>query len=226
MRHTATTGFWGWLDAFFQTFAGKLVEAAIIVIVAILIAWVLRTIIRSTVHRIVTRVKQRHGVDDTQSLVATPVATARIVQRSRTLGSVLTNIANVAITIITGVLVVNVLVPEVIGSLALITAAVGAGLGFGAQNIVKDVLNGIFIVIEDQFGIGDEVDTGFATGVVESVGIRITTVRDTDGTLWYVRNGEILRVGNMSQSPRPKRRTPPRKPKPAAGNDGSSEAGS
>ncbi|HVL61558.1 MAG TPA: mechanosensitive ion channel domain-containing protein, partial [Microbacterium sp.] len=67
-----------------------------------------------------------------------------------------------------------------------------------AQNIVKDVLNGIFIVAEDQVGIGDVVDLGLATGIVEYVSVRVTTVRDVNGTLWYVRNGEITRIGNMS----------------------------
>ncbi|HWD62030.1 MAG TPA: mechanosensitive ion channel domain-containing protein, partial [Humibacter sp.] len=80
-----------------------------------------------------------------------------------------------------------------------LTAAIGAGLGFGAQNIVKDVLNGLFMVMEDQLGVGDVVDLGPATGIVEVVGIRVTQIRDVNGTLWFVRNGEILRVGNMSQ---------------------------
>ena len=61
------------------------------------------------------------------------------------------------------------------------------------------MLNGIFIVAEDQIGIGDVVDLGLATGVVEYVAIRVTHVRDVNGTLWYVRNGEITRIGNMSQ---------------------------
>ena len=56
--------------------------------------------------------------------------------------------------------------PGVAGSFALLSAAIGAGLGFGAQNIVKDVLNGIFMVAEDQVGIGDVVDLGLATGIV------------------------------------------------------------
>ncbi|MGA7149714.1 MAG: mechanosensitive ion channel domain-containing protein, partial [Microbacterium sp.] len=67
------------------------------------------------------------------------------------------------------------------------------------QNIVKDVLNGIFIVAEDQVGIGDVVDLGLASGIVEYVSVRVTHVRDVNGTLWYVRNGEILRIGNLSQ---------------------------
>jgi small conductance mechanosensitive channel len=76
---------------------------------------------------------------------------------------------------------------------------VGAGLGFGAQSLIKDVLNGLFMVAEDQFGVGDIIDVGEATGTVESVGIRVTSIRSVDGTLWWVRNGEMLRVGNMSQ---------------------------
>ena len=72
-------------------------------------------------------------------------------------------------------------------------------LGFGAQNLVRDFLAGMFMLLEDQYGVGDIVDLGSASGTVEAVGLRITTVRDGNGTVWYVRNGEILRVGNKSQ---------------------------
>jgi small conductance mechanosensitive channel len=84
---------------------------------------------------------------------------------------------------------------------ALVASAgiLGAALGFGAQSIIKDVLNGLFMVFEDQLGVGDVVDLGIAEGVVERVGIRITEIRDVSGTLWFVRNGEILRVGNKTQ---------------------------
>ncbi len=76
---------------------------------------------------------------------------------------------------------------------------VGLAIGFGAQNLVRDFVTGVFMLLEDQYGVGDNVDLGEAVGEVESVGLRVTTVRDIDGTLWYVRNGEIARVGNMSQ---------------------------
>ena len=76
---------------------------------------------------------------------------------------------------------------------------IGVALGFGAQTLVKDFLSGVFLVSEDQFGVGDIVDLGPATGTVEEVGLRITRVRDSSGIVWYVRNGEILRVGNRSQ---------------------------
>jgi len=111
---------------------------------------------------------------------------------------VLNNVVASVIVIATVLIVVTEIAPGVTGAFSLITAAIGAGLGFGAQNIVKDVLNGLSIVAEDQLGVGDVVDLGPATGVVESVGIRTTQIRDVNGTVWFVRNGEILRVGNMS----------------------------
>jgi small conductance mechanosensitive channel len=144
-------------------------------------------------------VKKRNAEFDTQVLLTSPLAAVRIVQRTRTLGSVLGNIVSAAIVIVAIILLFTEYVPQATGALALITAALGAGLGFGAQNVVKDTLNGLFIVAEDQLGVGDVVDLGPATGVVEAVQVRITKVRDVNGTLWFVRNGEILRVGNMSQ---------------------------
>ncbi|WP_307807473.1 mechanosensitive ion channel domain-containing protein [Naasia sp. SYSU D00948] len=170
-----------------------------VIIVAIVARIALHYVVRSVVERIVHGVKKRQRVTDTQALHATPLQAVRVVQRARTLGSVLNNIVTVTIVIIALLLIVTALNPNITGAFSLITAALGAGLGFGAQNIVRDVLNGLFLVIEDQLGVGDVVDTGQATGVVENVAIRTTQIRDVNGTLWYVRNGEILRVGNMSQ---------------------------
>ncbi|BDI23224.1 mechanosensitive ion channel family protein [Herbiconiux sp. L3-i23] len=191
------------LDAFFETGLGQAVGNAIsvvvIIVVAILVRVALHFVIKGVVDRVVNGVKRRQRVDDTQALAASPVAAVRTVQRARTLGDVLNNIVTVTITAVALLAIITTIAPNITGSFALITAALGAGLGFGAQNIVKDVLNGLFMVIEDQLGVGDVVDTGQATGVVESVAIRITQIRDVNGTLWYVRNGEITRVGNMSQ---------------------------
>jgi small conductance mechanosensitive channel len=75
---------------------------------------------------------------------------------------------------------------------------IGVALGFGAQTLVKDFLAGIFMIFEDQYGVGDLIDMEKATGVVVNVGLRITTLRGEDGTTWYVRNGEVLRVGNLA----------------------------
>ncbi|BDZ46490.1 mechanosensitive ion channel family protein [Naasia aerilata] len=170
-----------------------------VIVGAILLRIVLHFVVRRIVERIVTGVKRRQRVADTQALSASPLHAVRTVQRARTLGSVLNNIFTVVIVVVAVLLIITALNPAITGAFSLITAALGAGLGFGAQNIVRDVLNGLFLVIEDQLGVGDVVDTGQATGVVENVAIRTTQIRDVNGTLWYVRNGEILRVGNMSQ---------------------------
>ncbi|TAJ47202.1 MAG: mechanosensitive ion channel [Herbiconiux sp.] len=190
--------FWTNLGSFFDTYQVP-VGILLIIIGAVIIRAVLLFAVRRLVDQVVTGVKKKQNVTDTQALVASPLAAVRIVQRTRTLGTVLTNVINVTVVVVSLILIVNRVDPNVLGSLALLTAALGAGLGFGAQNIVKDVLNGLFMVFEDQLGVGDVVDLGPATGVVEAVGIRVTQVRDVNGTLWFVRNGEILRVGNMSQ---------------------------
>lgn len=166
-----------------------------ILVFALLVSWILRIIIRITVKNVVARVTPKKKT----SFIPSAFSSERIVQRAKTLGTVLSNIANAAIGTIAFVLILNIFAHEILGSLALLSAALGAGLGFGAQNIVKDILNGMFLVLEDQMGVGDIVDLGSASGVVEIVGIRTTQVRDVHGTLWHVRNGEILRLGNLSQ---------------------------
>lgn len=190
---------WEWWLGIAADVGGKLLAIALILAGALLVSWLLRLVIRRVVTRIVNGAKLKANVTDTQALERSPLAAVRLVQRTRTLGSILQNIVNITLVIITLLLVVNVIDSSVLGSFALLSAAIGAGLGFGAQNIVKDVLNGIFIVAEDQVGIGDVVDLGLATGIVEYVSVRVTHVRDVNGTLWYVRNGEITRIGNMSQ---------------------------
>ena len=75
----------------------------------------------------------------------------------------------------------------------------GVALGFGAQSLVKDYLSGIFLILEDQYGVGDVVDLGPVVGTVEDVTLRITRLRDMSGVVWYVRNGEVLRVANRSR---------------------------
>ena len=191
---------WAVVVGFFSTpLWGKLLLILVIVAITLVLRWLLHFVLRYIVNRIVYGVKNRQGAEDTQALMVSPLAAVRLVQRTRTLGSVLGNIVNIILFIVAVLLVVNTIDKSILGSFALLTAALGAGLGFGAQNIVKDVLNGLFMVVEDQLGVGDVVDLGPATGIVESVGIRVTQVRDVNGTLWFVRNGEILRVGNMSQ---------------------------
>lgn len=192
-------GIWAALLTWLLEAGENILHVLLIIVISVVIAFVLRLLIRRVVHRIVDRAKTKANVDDTQALERSPLADMRLVQRTRTLGTILQNIINVVVGIVALVLITNRLAPDLVGSLTLLTAAIGAGLGFGAQNIVKDVLNGLFIVAEDQIGIGDMVDMGLATGVVEYVAVRITHVRDVNGTLWYIRNGEVTRIGNMSQ---------------------------
>ncbi|MGO2747281.1 mechanosensitive ion channel family protein [Microbacterium sp.] len=191
--------FWGSVLKWLVEAGQNVLQVLLTVIVCIIVAFLLRLVIRRIVLRIVRSAKLKANVDDTQAFERSPLADMRLVQRTRTLGTILQNIVNVAVAIVALVLITNLLAPSLVGSLTLLTAAIGAGLGFGAQNIIKDVLNGLFIVAEDQMGIGDMVDMGLASGVVEYVAVRITHVRDVNGTLWYVRNGEITRIGNMSQ---------------------------
>ncbi|MCW0214728.1 MAG: mechanosensitive ion channel [Pseudonocardia sp.] len=129
---------------------------------------------------------------------ANAVATARRTQRARTIGSVLRSITSAVVLLIAAVMILAEF-GVALGPILASAGIVGIAVGFGAQNLVRDFLSGMFMLLEDQYGVGDIVDLGEASGVVESVGLRITTVRDVQGTVWYVRNGEILRVGNKSQ---------------------------
>lgn len=169
-----------------------------LVVAGIALSLILRVVISRVVNQVVRGVKRAHKVDDTRELTASPLSAMRSVQRTRTLGSVLNNTST---WVIVTVVVILALTELGFSVTALVASAgiLGAALGFGAQSIIKDVLNGLFMVFEDQLGVGDVVDLGIAEGVVERVGIRITEIRDVSGTLWFVRNGEILRVGNKTQ---------------------------
>jgi small conductance mechanosensitive channel len=120
-------------------------------------------------------------------------------QRARSLGSLLKSITTTVVFGIAFVMVLSEIGMDVAPILAS-AGVLGLAIGFGAQNLVKDFLSGVMMMIEDQYGVGDAVDLGEAVGTVENVGLRVTRVRDVNGTVWYVRNGEILRVGNQSQN--------------------------
>jgi len=119
-------------------------------------------------------------------------------QRAEAIGSVLRSMVT---AFIFGIALLMVLKEFSFDLAPLLASAgiAGVALGFGAQSLVKDLIAGLFMLIEDQYGVGDNVDLGQATGVVEAVGLRVTTIRDGRGVLWYIRNGEIVRVGNKSQ---------------------------
>ncbi|MGO4256673.1 mechanosensitive ion channel family protein [Marmoricola sp. RAF53] len=126
-------------------------------------------------------------------------AVHRRAQRAKTMGGLLKSITTGVIAAVVAMMVlaeVGVNIAPLIASAGII----GVALGFGAQSLVKDFLSGIFMIFEDQYGVGDSVTFGDVSGTIEDVSLRVTRLRDVDGTVWYLRNGEILKVGNQSQN--------------------------
>jgi small conductance mechanosensitive channel len=169
-------------------------------------AWFLVRVVRKTIRRVVRDIVEREG-ERANSRKRVPLAStqsldpARAAMRAETLGNVLRSIASLVIWIAAVFVAVGSLQTTAIELGPLIAGAgiVGVALGFGSQSLVKDFLSGIFMLIEDQYGVGDIVDVGPATGVVEGITLRTTRLRDVEGVLWHVPNGEISRVGNLSQ---------------------------
>jgi small conductance mechanosensitive channel len=182
-----------WMTTFYADW-GPLLRIVLSISAALVLRALLQFAIRRVVKSITKSVRRIEGITKEDS----PLAQARLLQRTETIASVLGNLATWGLTFA----VISVVLTEAGVSTGAIVAGagiLGAGLGFGAQSLVKDLISGLFIVFEDQYGVGDSVDLGQAEGVVESVGLRVTQVRDLEGTLWFVRNGEVMRVGNQSQ---------------------------
>jgi small conductance mechanosensitive channel len=175
-------------------------QTPIHIVLILLIAIIGRALLLVSVRKVVAGVVS--GVKSEAKAVAvdeeSPLAKARVIQRTKTIGSVLSNFITWGIALIALTMILNELGVEV-GALIAGAGILGAAVGFGAQSLVRDLISGLFIVFEDQYGVGDVVDLGEVKGAIEAVGLRVTQVRDVEGTLWYVRNGEILRVGNKSQ---------------------------
>ena len=174
-------------------------ETLIIILVILLVAligrWLLVRAIRRASNLAIDRAKRRREALGTQN---EPLYLARYAARAATMGSLLRSLTNAVIAVLTVLTILATLGIPLTPLLA--SAGVGGvALGFGAQSLVKDYLSGIFMIVEDQYGVGDLVDLGEAIGTVEDVGLRVTRLRDGDGQVWYIRNGEIARVGNQSQ---------------------------
>ncbi|WP_410671977.1 mechanosensitive ion channel family protein [Amycolatopsis sp. cmx-4-68] len=175
------------------------------IVLIIVIAFVARLLVRRLINRVTTLPR---GSGKLPALLrplrerAPEVLGSAVIerrrQRAQTIGSVLKSMATFLIYGLGFILVLGELGID-LGPIIASAGIIGVAIGFGAQNLVKDFLSGIFMMVEDQYGVGDVVDIGEATGTVEAVGLRITTLRDLKGTVWYVRNGEVLRVGNSSQ---------------------------
>ena len=181
---------------------GTPMRIAIILIAALIaqlvLSWVIRRVVRRTSTRArVERLSQQRKVARTAELSAL-LLNQRTEQRAAAVGSLLRSVVTITIWTI-AVLMILPLLGVDIGPLLASAGVIGVALGFGAQTMVKDYLSGLFLIAEDQFGVGDIVDVGPVIGTVEDVQLRYTRLRDLSGVVWYVRNGEILRVANRSQ---------------------------
>ena len=174
-----------------------------IIVIAMLIRWLLHrgirrltaTTSRAAMPALLKPLRERV---DRQEAAENTFIPERRRQRAEAIGSVLRSFVT-AVVFTMAVLLVMAELGFNLGPLLASAGIVGVALGFGAQSLVKDLIAGLFMLLEDQYGVGDSVDLGDAVGVVETVGLRVTTVRDMRGVLWYIRNGEIIRVGNKSQ---------------------------
>ena len=185
-----------------------IIEIPVRIVVIVVVALLLRALVHRVINRIVRPVHVgavprilrpfKERIENSAWLESAGLMSERREQRAATIGSVLKSAASFTILVITSLLVLSELQVDLAPFIAG-TSIVGVALGFGAQNIVKDFLSGMFMMLEDQYGVGDVIDFEKATGTVEGVGLRTTRLRDVNGTVWYVRNGEVLRVGNKSQ---------------------------
>ncbi|MGV9456749.1 mechanosensitive ion channel family protein [Streptomyces sp. NPDC003635] len=196
----------GWVGEHTSALIGIPLRIALIIAVLAVLRWVAKRAIT----RIVRHVLEPSGGDDERR---PPRATGRGLvvmhrdrslgrkrreQRARTIGSVLSSTVTIILSLV-GVAMVLDQVGIALAPLLASAGVVGLAIGFGAQSLVADYLSGLLIMVEDQYGVGDSVDLGEAVGEVEHVGLRLTHVRDLNGGLWHIRNGEILRVRNDSQ---------------------------
>ncbi|WP_327090450.1 mechanosensitive ion channel family protein [Nonomuraea sp. NBC_01738] len=187
-------------DAAWASLAATAITIALILVIGF--------IVRNVVHRLIGRVVSRAATGSAltgrfrKNSGATDGIDAllneRRKQRAETMGSVLKHIASI---VILGTAVLTVLDRLTIPIAPLLTSVgiLGVAIGFGAQELVKDFIAGMFMLLEDQYGVGDVIDAGAAVGTVEAVTLRVTRLRDADGRVWYVRNGTITRIGNESQ---------------------------
>ncbi|HET8616071.1 MAG TPA: mechanosensitive ion channel family protein [Actinomycetales bacterium] len=177
------------------------VRIVVIVVVAVVVRWLLVRAVNRLVRRTVNANLSDRIVENRATRVlasATGALSERRRQRTETLGSVIRSLVTF---VVFGVALLMVLGEFHVNLAPLLASAgvAGVALGFGAQSLVKDFLSGVFMLLEDQYGVGDLVDTGEAVGTVEQVTLRITKLRDPSGVAWYVRNGEITRIANKSQ---------------------------
>jgi len=183
------------LDLSAQEAATWFLGGPIRILVILLVALILQRVATRAIKKALSKVAEADFIPGERSQAT------RQRERARTAASVMNSSSKALIGLIAGAMILGELGVD-LGPLVASAGVVGFAVGLGAQTIVRDVFSGIIMLIEDQYGVGDEVEVLEVSGVVETVGLRITTIRDKKGTLWYLRNGEILKVGNKSQKVR------------------------
>lgn len=168
------------------------------VLLILVIAAVLRVAIRRAITKLIDRMNRTASAVDGTALGGLLVNVERRRQRSQAIGSVLRSVASFLIMGTAGLMILATFEINLAPLLASAGVA-GVAIGFGARNLVTDFLSGVFMILEDQYGVGDTVDAGVASGEVIEVGLRVTKLRGDNGEIWYVRNGEVKRIGNLSQ---------------------------
>ena len=190
-------------------FPRNLAETVVFVPLRIAFLILVAALARLLLHRLITRAvrtainaRSPSRFRTAQAIVtATALPLDRREQRIAALGS----LGRSGVTFVIFLVAVVMILAELgfnITSIVAGTSVVAVTVAFGVQNIVKDFISGVFMLFEDQLGVGDWVDMEKASGTVEEIGLRVTQLRDEEGTVWYVRNGEVLRVGNYSQGGR------------------------
>ncbi len=192
-------------------YLAQIADGVVSVVVILLIAWILSIVARRYLAGVVARVVapdktvaarqiQKLG-DRAATLVAEPIGVADDPRRQARLESITLVVGSTAAVAIWSIAIIMALGEIGVDLAPLIAGAgiAGIALGFGAQSLVKDCIAGLFMLLEDQYGVGDVVDLDEATGVVEKISLRTTVLRGVDGTVWHVPNGYVTRVGNRSQ---------------------------
>ncbi|MCB0976445.1 MAG: mechanosensitive ion channel [Acidimicrobiales bacterium] len=187
-------------------FADWLTGTPLSILCVLVGAWLLNRVVRRVIKRFAARIEgaQESGKldklrDRTPSIfLDTGGVNMRAAARAKTIGIVLRSVCSGVIWTFAFIYLLGALGLN-LGPLLAGAGVAGVALGFGAQSLVRDFLSGTFMIIEDQFGVGDVIDVGEAVGTVEQVTLRTTRLRDANGTVWHVPNGQILRVGNKSQ---------------------------
>jgi small conductance mechanosensitive channel len=168
------------------------------VLLILVVAAVLRVFVRRAITKLIDRMSRTAEAVDGTTLGGLLVNVERRRQRSQAIGSVLRSVASFLIMGTAALMVLGTFEIDLAPLLASAGVA-GVAIGFGARNLVTDFLSGVFMILEDQYGVGDQIDAGVASGEVIEVGLRVTKLRGANGEIWYVRNGEVKRIGNLSQ---------------------------